>query len=275
MAWLLRNVRIRQMQEEGGKLLGKLRKLSESNDNLEIEKIKAEERLENCEHSKQGMVSQEELSKALSDLKMEKERSMTARSSLTEIESAHEALKRELEIKIGQMISQEEATRLQAEANRLKVFNASLQEEISQLKAKERVTEEGSSDDSLLDEDSENGFYETSPFEEEESDTLTGEVEEFELPTETVSEEKVGEKGYAFLQTAGIKSAASGEQDDLKLISGVGPFIEKKLNDIGIYTFEQIASLSIEQTEMITEAIEFFPGRIQRDDWVGQAQQLM
>ena len=127
MAWLLRNSRIRQMQEEGGKLLAKLRKLSEANDNLEIEKIKVEERLEDCQHSKQAMVSQEELSKALADLKVEKERSMTARSSLTEIERAHEALKRDLELKIDQMVSPEEATRLQAEANRLKVFNASLQ----------------------------------------------------------------------------------------------------------------------------------------------------
>lgn len=125
-------------------------------------------------------------------------------------------------------------------------------------------------EESPFDEDLAEPAHYTSEEIETPEDTLHSQVEEFELPADPVSD-----KGYAFLQSAGIKSASSGEKDDLKLISGVGPFIEQKLNKIGIYTFEQIASLSIEQTEMITEAIEFFPGRIQRDDWVGQAQRLM
>ncbi|MEM8907849.1 MAG: hypothetical protein AAGD05_08390 [Bacteroidota bacterium] len=71
-----------------------------------------------------------------------------------------------------------------------------------------------------------------------------------------------------------IKLATEAEKDDLKHINGVGPFIEEKLNDIGIYTFEQISQLDAELIQVITEAIEFFPGRIQRDDWVGQAKAL-
>jgi len=59
------------------------------------------------------------------------------------------------------------------------------------------------------------------------------------------------------------------------LIAGIGPFIENKLNDIGIYTFEQITQLDDELIGYITEAIQFFPGRIQRDDWVGQAKKLL
>ena len=59
------------------------------------------------------------------------------------------------------------------------------------------------------------------------------------------------------------------------MIDGIGPFIENKLNEIGIFTFEQIAQLDEELIDHITDAIQFFPGRIQRDDWVGQAKKLM
>lgn len=63
-------------------------------------------------------------------------------------------------------------------------------------------------------------------------------------------------------------------KDDLKLIAGVGPFIEKKLNGLGLFSYKQIAALDHNAIQLVTEAIEFFPGRIERDNWVGQAQDL-
>ncbi|MCB0705322.1 MAG: hypothetical protein KDC34_08435 [Saprospiraceae bacterium] len=71
-----------------------------------------------------------------------------------------------------------------------------------------------------------------------------------------------------------IPKAKAKHQDDLKLINGIGPFIENQLNEIGIYTYEQVASFDKELIERITIAIGFFPGRILRDDWVGQAGRL-
>jgi predicted flap endonuclease-1-like 5' DNA nuclease len=70
----------------------------------------------------------------------------------------------------------------------------------------------------------------------------------------------------------GLASAATA--DDLKVIVGVGPFLEKKLHAIGIYTFRQIASFTPEDIEKVNDIIEFFPGRIERDNWVGQAAEL-
>lgn len=61
------------------------------------------------------------------------------------------------------------------------------------------------------------------------------------------------------------------QKDDLKRIKGVGPFIEQKLNTIGIYTFDQISKFTPEDMHTVTELISFFPGRIERDDWKGQA----
>lgn len=68
--------------------------------------------------------------------------------------------------------------------------------------------------------------------------------------------------------------ATAADKDDLKQINGIGPFIENKLNEIGIYTFEQISQLDEELISQVTDAIQFFPGRILRDDWVGQAKSL-
>tara|TARA_R100000935_G_scaffold1439_1_gene4493 strand:- start:44233 stop:44862 length:630 start_codon:yes stop_codon:yes gene_type:complete len=64
------------------------------------------------------------------------------------------------------------------------------------------------------------------------------------------------------------------DKEDLTKINGIGPYIEQKLNDIGIYTYEQISRLSLRDIELITEMIDFFPGRIERDNWVGQAKSL-
>ncbi|MBS1682316.1 MAG: hypothetical protein JST48_11440 [Bacteroidetes bacterium] len=62
------------------------------------------------------------------------------------------------------------------------------------------------------------------------------------------------------------------DKDDLTKIKGIGPFIEKRLNMIGIYTFQQLGELTPELIDRVGAAIEFFPQRIVRDDWVGQAQ---
>ncbi len=76
------------------------------------------------------------------------------------------------------------------------------------------------------------------------------------------------------LDFSNFGKATEDEKDDLKQISGVGPFIEKKLNSIGIFNFEQISKFSKKDIETVNTLIEFFPGRISRDDWKGQARKL-
>ena len=72
--------------------------------------------------------------------------------------------------------------------------------------------------------------------------------------------------------TLGVASAL--EKDDLKTIKGIGPFIEEKLNALGIYTFEQISKMTAKIEEEVNVAIEFFPGRVKRDEWAKQAKKL-
>jgi len=59
--------------------------------------------------------------------------------------------------------------------------------------------------------------------------------------------------------------------DSLSNIKGIGPFIEEKLNMLGITTYAQLAEMDEEMMDRVNEAIEFFPGRVKRDRWVEQA----
>ena len=61
--------------------------------------------------------------------------------------------------------------------------------------------------------------------------------------------------------------------DDLKTISGVGPGIEEKLNNFGIYTFAQIAEWNDANVSTFDTLLSF-KGRIERDNWVEQAKEL-
>ncbi len=66
--------------------------------------------------------------------------------------------------------------------------------------------------------------------------------------------------------------AAAGA-DDLKLLSGVGPALEKKLHEAGVTSFAQIAAWGPEEIAEMDEKLSF-KGRIERDGWVEQATTL-
>jgi large subunit ribosomal protein L19 len=65
-----------------------------------------------------------------------------------------------------------------------------------------------------------------------------------------------------------------GEPDDLKLIAGVTPEIEKKLNKLGVIKFEQIANFSDEEIAYVDEQLSL-NGAIEHDDWISKAVALM
>jgi len=68
-------------------------------------------------------------------------------------------------------------------------------------------------------------------------------------------------------------SGPDGETDDLKRIRGVGPVIERTLNDLGIYHFHQVAAFTDENIMWVDNHISF-QGRIKRENWISQAQLL-
>jgi len=88
--------------------------------------------------------------------------------------------------------------------------------------------------------------------------------------SETPPEEEIPADVAAF---KGI-DAPRGEADDLKRISGISPKLEQRLNDLGVYHFWQIADLDAGAIASLDRSLDT-KGRIDRDDWVGQAKKLV
>jgi predicted flap endonuclease-1-like 5' DNA nuclease len=65
-----------------------------------------------------------------------------------------------------------------------------------------------------------------------------------------------------------------GAPDDLKLIVGVGPVLERMLQQLGITTYRQIARWTERDIDEFDAKLPEFPGRIRRDAWVTQARAL-
>lgn len=70
-----------------------------------------------------------------------------------------------------------------------------------------------------------------------------------------------------------IPKARSEGPDDLKRIKGIGPANERKLNELGIWHFDQIARWDRANVRWVAQFLAF-PGRIDREDWVRQAHTL-
>jgi predicted flap endonuclease-1-like 5' DNA nuclease len=81
------------------------------------------------------------------------------------------------------------------------------------------------------------------------------------------------DRDLAGTQPRGYRKARDGKADDLKRIRGIGKVNEGKLNGFGVWHFDQIAAWSKDEIEWVDDYIAF-PGRILREDWVGQAKVL-
>lgn len=70
-----------------------------------------------------------------------------------------------------------------------------------------------------------------------------------------------------------LDKARNDAADDLKKIKGIGPKIEKTLNDLGVFHYDQIAAWDQAAIAWVDEKLSF-RGRIARENWVSQAKAL-
>ncbi len=70
---------------------------------------------------------------------------------------------------------------------------------------------------------------------------------------------------------ARLTGPRGGKADDLKEIEGIGPALEKLVNGLGFYHFDQIAGWSEADVALVDAEMKTFKGRITRDKWVAQA----
>jgi large subunit ribosomal protein L21 len=94
-----------------------------------------------------------------------------------------------------------------------------------------------------------------------------------EPKTDTKTQAKAAPKAEAKPAKAAKKPAAD-FTDDIKLIGGVGPALEKKLNEAGITSLTQIAAWKKADVAKFDEELDL-QGRPERDEWVAQAKDLV
>jgi len=105
-------------------------------------------------------------------------------------------------------------------------------------------------------------------------DEMTDEVDRQQVELLKTQKSQFGVMGDR-IDVEAVEPPTSYSNDDLTKIEGIGPFIEKKLKEVGITSFAQLAAMDQSEIDQVTAAIQFFPGRIERDDWVGQAGKLV
>jgi len=64
------------------------------------------------------------------------------------------------------------------------------------------------------------------------------------------------------------------EKDDLTRIVGIGKVFEQTLHELGIFSYQQIASFGPADIARVNMELKEFKGRMEQDDWVGQAKEL-
>ena len=65
------------------------------------------------------------------------------------------------------------------------------------------------------------------------------------------------------------------EVDDLKQIIGIGKVFEGALNELGVYSFRQLANFGMADIARVNAKLKEFKGRMEQDDWIGQAKELL
>ena len=73
---------------------------------------------------------------------------------------------------------------------------------------------------------------------------------------------------------AALHASADGKPDDLELIKGIGPVNAKRLHELGIWHFAQIAAWTPENVAWVGSYMAF-PGRIEREHWIDQAKAFL
>lgn len=72
-------------------------------------------------------------------------------------------------------------------------------------------------------------------------------------------------------QPKGLKAPKKGKADDLQIIEGIGPVLEKLCHELGIFHFDQIAGWGAPEIAWMDGNLKGFRGRVTRDKWVAQA----
>ncbi len=101
------------------------------------------------------------------------------------------------------------------------------------------------------------------------------EIQEDTSGTVEVSGADTDQMASSLIGVVGEFDPATQKADDLKVIKGIGPKMEETLNQIGIYTYLQVSRMTKKEYDLLDSLTGAFPGRAERDDWAGQAKNMI
>ena len=110
---------------------------------------------------------------------------------------------------------------------------------------------------------------------EDEDDEEIEDPEEIEAEAEDLEEDEEDLEQSGSNVDADTELGPYAQRDNLKKIKGIGPAIEKTLNEIGIFSLQQIADMSEYDIDRVAKRLKGFHSRIYREDWIGQARALL
>lgn len=135
----------------------------------------------------------------------------------------------------------------------------------------ESMGDESMDDESMNDESLDDEPMDHQPVDEEAVDETTESEADEESDEESEEEMDVEDTSDDDDYSDELEDTSS---DNLQAIKGVGPAIQKTLNELGIFRFQQIAEMSEYDIDRVAKRLRGFRSRIYREDWIGQAREL-
>jgi len=157
-----------------------------------------------------------------------------------------------------------------AELDELQVRNTELSEVVKSMEASRRQYEQDAK-----------RYQGVASQSEKQSETLRirlDEVEQNFLELEKQQQNAIKqarEEAVSASDPSGSDDEPAQEVDDLKEIIGIGKVFEGALHELGVYSFRQLANFGIADIARVNTKLKEFRGRMEQDDWIGQAKELL
>jgi hypothetical protein len=227
----------------------------------DIEKLEAEMRKLEDEIEKRKVALEESKIEALADEKVLEEADLEEEMERMTIEASDAMIKAEEAVELARKEAEEAAKR--AEEEEAEAEEARLIAEIEEDEAKEAKAEADAAK-RRLDE-----AVRKAKMAEENTEQFTDEMQRGKR--EDLIIERIGQR-RGDLDWAKIGANFQGKNpDDLTMINGIDEFTEKKLNSLGVFTYEQISRFDSGVSKIVNDALELLPGKVEEFAWTKQA----
>jgi len=227
----------------------------------DIEKLEAEMRKLEVEIEKKKVALEESKIEALSEQKVLEEVDLEEEKERVTIEASDAMIKAEEEVELARKEADEAAKR--AEEEETEAEEARLIAEIEEDEAKEAKADADAAKRKL------DEAVRKAKMAGANAEQFTDEMQKEKR--EDLILERIGQRKGDLDWTKIGANFQGKDPDDLTMINGIDEFTMKKLNSLGVFTYEQISRFDSEVSKMVNDALELLPGKVEEFAWTKQA----